>query len=73
MELLTRMADNRAKAGVTATPVITNGMGMSQVGAPPTFRQRKMEIIDKKPAKKVVLRFFEDLIESMIESDSDID
>ena len=66
MELLQRMAANREKTGqVTTLPDAS--------GNPPTFRMRKHEIIEKKPGKKAVLKFLEELIESMIESDSDID
>lgn len=66
MELLQRMAENRAKSGMVASmPNVS--------GDPPTFRMRKREIIEKKPGKKAVLKFLEELIESMVESDSDID
>jgi hypothetical protein len=65
MELLQRMAANREKNGHVAIPNIG--------GSAPTFRMRKQEIIEKKPGKKAVLKFFEELIESMVESDSDID
>jgi hypothetical protein len=66
MELLQRMAANREKTGqIVSMPNVS--------GDPPTFRMRKHEIIEKKPAKKVVLKFLQDLIDSMVESDSDID
>jgi len=66
MELLQRMAANREKSGMVATLPDASGN-------PPTFRMRKQEIIEKKPGKKVVVKFLQELIESMIESDSDID
>lgn len=67
MDLINRMSANRAASGVCAAPNVIVGLGAPA----PTFRERKKAIIEKKPGRKVVIKFFEELLDALNESSSE--
>ena len=69
MDLINRMSANRERAGQCAATPVSSVPGMAS--PPPTFRERKKEIIEKKPGRKVVIKFFEELVEALNESSSE--
>ena len=66
--------ENRKKAGMIeqhkGTPSVAVSLGHEK---PKSLRQMKMELIEKKPSKKIVKEYFETLVEHLCESSSDED
>lgn len=71
MDLIKQMVQNRIAQGITTNtpPAKTEQIRVMQKQK--TLRQRRQDIIDNKPKPKIVLGYFEDLIQANLESSDD--
>lgn len=74
MDLIKQMVANRVAQGIhTNAPPPNKAEQIRQQQKTKTLRQRRQDIIDTKPKPKVVLSYFEDLIQANLESSSEED
>jgi len=69
MDLIKQMIQNRIAQGITTNaPPATSIRAMQKTKS---LRQRRQDIIDNKPKPKIVLQYFEDVIQQNLESSDD--
>ena len=74
MDLIKQMVAKRVALGIhTNAPPKEKAEQIRQQQKTKTLRQRRQDIIDDKPKPKVVLSYFEDLIQQNLESSSEED
>jgi len=74
MDLIKQMTQRRAALGITTNGIPeTKAAQIREMQKTKTLRQRRQDIIDTKPKPKIVLDYFEDLIQQNLESSDDED
>ena len=72
MDLIKQMVAKRVALGITTNaPPKEKAEQIRQMQKTKSLRERRKDIIDSKPKPKVVLGYFEDLIQQNLESSSD--
>lgn len=74
MDLIKQMTQRRVALGITTNAVPeTKAEQVRVMQKTKTLRQRRQEIIDSKPKTKVVMDYFEDVIQANLESSDEED